>query len=433
MTAQENFDDKVLKAHKKHSGKIEIFGKVPILTNEDLLIYYTPGVAQVSLAIKNNISNSYEYTNRANTVAIVTDGSRVLGLGDIGPEAEMPVIEGKSLLFKKFGGIDAIPLAIRSTGEDDVVKFTKMLEPSVAAINVEDIKSPKVFNITKRLEEEMHIPVFHDDKDGTAIVARAALINALKLSKKRIDSAKIVINGAGSAGFGIANILHQSGASDIVVCDTHGAIYKNRTEDMNDFKEELAQYTNKNTVKGELQEVAEGADVIIGVSSKGAFSQEIINKMNDKPIVFALANPYPEISYHDAKSAGAFIIATGRSDTPNQVNNYIAFPGFFRGVLSSRARTITKEMIIAASDAIAKSVKKKQLSTDYIIPNISNPMDYTAMTVRIAISVAEAALKSGASSAPIDKTTVKKSIKEILRRYKKIEKYIDKFNKESSN
>ncbi len=421
--------ERSLSAHKKHKGKIEISGKVALSNNEDLSIYYTPGVAHVSLAISNDREMSYEYTNRANTIAIVTDGSRVLGLGDLGPEAEMPVIEGKSLLFKKFGGIDAIPLAINSRNEDDVVNFAKMLEPSISAINIEDIKSPKVFNITKRLKEELGIPIFHDDRDGTAIVARAGLINALKLAKKKFKNARIVINGAGSAGDGIADILYASGAKEIIMCDTNGAIYKGREQGMDEFKSELAEKTNKNMQKGSLAEIAKGADVLIGVSARNAFSSDIIKSMNDSPIIFALANPYPEIDYDEAKAAGAFIAATGRSDRPNQINNYLAFPGFFRGMLLARVRKINMEMIIAASDAIASCVKKSQLSTDRIMPKSDNKKEYTAMTVKIAIAVAKAASESGTARINVDENRIKAETRELLARYSKIEKSIERLNK----
>jgi malate dehydrogenase (oxaloacetate-decarboxylating) len=429
MENDSDIKEKSLDAHKKHKGKIEISGKVSLTSTDDLSIYYTPGVAQVSLAIKDDKNLSYEYTNRANTIAIITDGSRVLGLGDIGPEAEMPVIEGKSLLFKKFGGVDAIPLAIKSQSEEDTIKFVKMLEPSVAAINIEDIKSPKVFSITKRLKNELSIPMFHDDRDGTAIVARAALVNALKIVGKKFNSIKIVINGAGSAGEGIAGILSASRVNDIIICDTHGAIYQDRSSDMNEFKTELAKHTNKNGVRGSLVDVVKGADVLIGVSSKGAFTQDMIKLMNDKPIVFALANPYPEIEYPDAKAANAAIVATGRSDTPNQVNNYLAFPGFFRGILSSRATQVTNDMIIAASDAIASYVKKSELSEEYIIPRFSSTKEYINMTVKVAIAVSDAASKSGVAKIKIEKEEMKRSIKELLQRYAKIEKNLEKLNK----
>ena len=351
-----------LSAHRRHKGKIEISGKVAIRDSNDLSLYYTPGVADVSAEIGENTYLSYEYTNRANTVAIISDGTRVLGLGDLGPEAEMPILEGKSLLFKKFGGVDAIPMCIGSKSEDDIVKFVEMIKPSVAAINIEDIETPKVFSITRKLEQNLGLPVFHDDREGTAIVVRAALINALAVVGKKIGSIKIVINGAGSAGLGIAEILWASKAREIIVCDTMGAIYEGRQGNMNEFKEWIAKVTNKGMEKGNLGDAVKGADVLIGVSKSGAFTKEMIKAMGKDSVVFALANPIPEIDYYKAKEAGAVIVATGRSGRPNQVNNYLAFPGFFRGLLSSRASKITDGMIIAASDAIAATVKRSQKS-----------------------------------------------------------------------
>ena len=399
-----------------------------MLNCDDLAIYYTPGVAKVSLAIKATPELSYELTNRANTIAIITDGTRILGLGNVGPEAGMPVMEGKALLFKKFGGVDAIPMAIRAAGEDDVVNFAKMIEPSVAAINVEDIRTPAVFEITKRLKAELKIPVFHDDREGTAIVTRAGLINALKVVGKKLKTAKIVINGAGSAGMGIAEILLASNAGDIIICDTQGAIYEGRTANMNDFKVEIASLTNKGAVRGSLSDAVRGADVLIGVSSEGAFTSDMLKGMNDKAVVFAMANPYPEMDYAELKSAGAAVAATGRSDRPNQINNSLAFPGVFRGLLSARATSVTREMVIAASDAIASSVRKSELGEEYIIPRFGNHKEYVAMTAKVAASVAEAASKSGVARANVDAMAVKKLTKDLLNRYNRIEKNVERLN-----
>ena len=421
--------DKALNAHKKHKGKIEISGKVALNDTNDLSLYYTPGVAEVSMAIKENLEMSYEYTNRANTVAIITDGTRVLGLGDLGPEAEMPIIEGKSLLFKKFGGVDAIPIAVGSKNEDEIVRFAEMIQPSVAAINIEDIEAPKVFGITKRLEKSLNIPVFHDDREGTAIVVRAALINALAVVGKKLKSAKIVINGSGSAGLGIAEILEASKTGEIIVCDTTGAIYEGRQTNMNEFKEWVAKTTNRGMEKGSLFNTVQGADVLIGVSTKGAFTKEMIREMGKDPIVFALANPDSEIDYSEAKQAGAAIVATGRSDQPNQVNNYLAFPGFFRGLLSSRATKVTEDMIVAASDAIATTVKKSQRSPEHIIPKFGNLKEYTAMAVRVATYVADAAVKSGVAKTHVSAEEIKKETKRLLTRYSKMEQNIEKLNK----
>lgn len=420
--------EKALDEHKKHRGKIEIIGKVPLENTDDLSIYYTPGVAHVSKAIGEDKERSYEYTNRANTIAIVTDGTRVLGLGDLGPEAEMPVIEGKALIFKKFGGVDAIPIAVNSKDEGDIVKFVKMIEPTVAAINIEDIKSPKVFNITKRLKSELGIPVFHDDKDGTGIVTRAGLINALKLAKKSFKNVKVVVNGAGAAGQGIAEILLASGVNDMIVCDTNGAIFKGRSANMDEFKNALAEQTNTNMLQGSLPDVAKNADVLIGASSQGAFTFNIIKGMNDNPIVFALANPYPEIDYNEALSAGAFIAATGRSDRPNQINNSLAFPGFFRGLLSSRAKFVNNGMLIAASDAIASCVRGSQLKPDSIVPKLDGHNELLKMTGRVAMAVAKAAMSSNAAMVQLSEEEIKMITKEFLDRYKKIEKTIKKLN-----
>lgn len=421
--------EEALRAHRKHRGKIEISGKVALKDSSDLSIYYTPGVAEVSMAIKENIEMSYEYTNRANTVAIITDGTRVLGLGDLGPEAEMPIIEGKSLLFKKFGGVDAIPICVSSKSEDEIVRFAEMIQPSVAAINIEDIEAPKVFRITQRLEKSLNIPVFHDDREGTAIVVRAALINALAVVGKKLKTAKIVINGSGSAGLGIAEILEASKAGDIIVCDTTGAIYEGRQANMNEFKEWIAKTTNMGMEKGSLFNAVKGADVLIGVSTKGAFTKEMIKEMGEDPIVFALANPVPEIDYAEAQAAGAAVVATGRSDRPNQVNNYLSFPGFFRGLLSSRASRVTEGMLIAASDAVAATVKKSQRSREHMSPRFGNLKEYTAMAVRIATYVANAAVESGVAKKRVNEEEIRNETKRMLERYSKMEKNTEKLNK----
>ncbi len=425
--------DEALSAHKKRRGKIEITGKVTLKDSNDLSLYYTPGVAEVSKAIKENIEMSYEYTNRANTVAIITDGTRVLGLGDLGPEAEMPIIEGKSLLFKKFGGVDAIPICVSSKNEDEIVKFAEMIQPSVAAINIEDIEAPKAFRITQRLEKSLNIPVFHDDREGTALVVRAALMNALAVVGKKLNAVKIVINGSGSAGLGIAEILEASKAGEIIVCDTTGAIYEGRQTNMNEFKQWIAKTTNRGMEKGSIFNAVKGADVLIGVSTKGAFTKEMIKEMAKDPIVFALANPVPEIDYAEAQAAGAAIVATGRSDRPNQVNNYLSFPGFFRGLLSARASKVTEDMIIAASDAIAATVKKSQRSREYIIPKFGDLKEYTSMAVRVATYVADAAVKSGVAKTHVSAEEIKRETKTLLARYSKMEKNIERLNKKHND
>ncbi len=428
-TGERELMEKALAAHRKRSGKVEIAGKVAIKDEDDLSIYYTPGVAYVAAAIRENAALSYEYTNRANTIVIVSDGTRVLGLGDLGPESEMPILEGKALLFKKFGGVDAIPICVGSKNEDDIVRFVEMLKPSIAAVNIEDIETPKAFSITRRLEESLGLPLFHDDRRGTAIVVRSALINALAVVGKRLGSAKIVINGAGAAGLGIAEILCASKAGNVVVCDTAGAIYKGRRENMNAFKEWIAEATNSRKESGTLIDIVKGADVLIGVSKKGAFTKEMISSMARDPVVFALANPDPEIDYHEAKDAGASIVATGSSRQPNQVNNYLAFPGFFRGMLSAHASKVTDEMTLAASDAIATFVKRKQRSAEHIIPRFGDLKEYTSLAVRIATRVAEAAVSAGVANAHVDKNIVRDETKKMLSLYRKKEKGLDKLNK----
>jgi malate dehydrogenase (oxaloacetate-decarboxylating) len=423
--------EEALLLHHKRKGKIEIIGKTSILNQRDLSICYTPGVAEVSRVISQDTAKSYDYTNRANTIVIISDGTRVLEMGPLGPEAEMPILEGKSLLFKKFGGVDAIPIVVASKDKDDIIKFAKMFKPSVAAIAIEDIESPKVFNITRKLSEEVGIPVFHDDREGTSMVVRAALINALKLVGKDPKKVKVVINGAGAAGHGISEILSDSGIKHIIVCDKKGAIYKGRDQDMGQFKNEIANMTNHSMAKGTLKDMAKDADVLIGVSAKGLFNKEIISSMAHNPIVFALANPGPEIEYEEALAAGAAIVATGRSDRPNQVNNYVAFPGFFRGLLSCRASKITKSMIIAASDAIASSINKTELSKDHIIPKYDLQKDYINLAYRVAMAVSETAVKEGVAKINVSRKEMKSEVRKILIRYNKIEKQVEKLNKKA--
>jgi malate dehydrogenase (oxaloacetate-decarboxylating) len=418
--AAQNMRERVLEAHRKRLGKIEIIGKVSVSTKEELSTYYTPGVALASTAIKEDKSLSYELTSRANTIAIITDGTRILGLGNIGPEASMPVMEGKALLFKKFGGIDAVPIAIATQDEDEIVNFVKLIEPSFGGINIEDIESPKVFRIVDRLSKALSIPVFHDDRYGTGVVAVAGVINALKLTGKRMTTAKIIINGAGSAGIGIAELLVDFGAGNVIVCDSVGAIYPGRPEGMNPAKERIALITNQSAAKGVLEDVAVGADLLIGVSVNGKFSKEMVSKMAKDPIVFALSNPEPEMSYGDMLAAGARIAATGRSDAPNQINNHIAFPGIMRGLLDSRAKTINSSMLIAASRAIASSVPPRILAQDCIIPSFREAGP--KMPARVAAAVVDAANKSGAATLQQDPEEVKKHTLERLKRYASIEK-----------
>lgn len=407
--------------HKKYRGKIQMIGKMKI-NYDDLKIYYTPGVAYPSLEIAKNKKLSYEYTNRGNTVAIVTNGTRILGLGNIGPEAGMPVMEGKAVLMKKFGAIDAIPLAVNLQTEEEIVNFVKAIEPSFGAINIEDIQMPMSLRIVNRLRQELKIPVFYDDSDGTAIVAKAALINALKVVKKDINKINIVINGSGAAGLGISKLLINSGINNIIMCDTSGIIYKDRKEDMNEFKEYISKKTNKNLKKGVLIDAVKDADVLIGASAKNAFSKELIKNMADNPIVFALANPIPEIDYYAAKNAGAAVVATGRSDFPNQINNFIAFTGVLRGLLDTRAKAVNNEMLIGASNALAMLIKSNELNSENIIPKFKDEKSTMAITIAIADEIAKQAVKTKAAAKIITKKEILKNTKELFEKYNKLEK-----------
>lgn len=424
-----NIEELSLKAHEISNGAIEQVGRIALNDLRDLAIYYTPGVAYVSTAVRANKQLSYKYTSRGNRIAIVSDGSRVLGLGDIGPEAGLPVMEGKALLFKKFGAIDAIPLAINADTVEQIVEFAKALEPSVAGINLEDISNKKCFDVFDILQKELNIPIFHDDRQGTAVVTYAALKNALSLVGKDIKTAKIVINGIGAAGVGIAQLLLASGAANLMLCDTRGILYKGRGEDMNRMKETLAEYTNKQQLKGQLADAAKSADVLIGVSVKGAFNEQLIKSMAEKPIVFALANPDPEISYERAKAAGAVIVATGASAVPNQVNNLLIFPALFRGALDVQARKINTAMMQAAADELAKSVAKTKLSEEHIVPNFVDE-DIVEVTANIAAAVARAAMETGVAGIKVDPAIVRKGAKEALQRYSKIEKMMSKLDHE---
>lgn len=414
--------DTVLELHKKHKGKVEIVSKVPLLTKEDLSTYYTPGVAYPCLAIKDDVSKVYDYTSKANTIAVITDGTRILGLGDIGPQAGLPVMEGKAVLFKKFGNVDAVPLAIATKDEEEIIKFVQQVEPTFGGINIEDIASPKSFHIVERLSQLLNIPVFHDDQQGTAIVTLAGLINALKLAEKKMKDVKIVINGSGSAGVGIIRLLSYIGVKKIYVVDSKGLIYQGRTE-LNEIKEEIAKLTNPEKMSGALEDVVSGADVLIGVSIKGAFTGDLIKEMNEKPIVFALANPEPEIEYADAKAAGAFIVATGRSDTANQVNNLAAFPGTMRGLLDCRAKKVNPEILVAAANAVAKSVGA-ELSAEHIMPVMSDSKVATKLAGNIAAAVAEAAVKTGVAAIQVDPKQIRKNTILSIKRYAKLEKKV---------
>ena len=380
-----------LRLHGEWKGKIEVVATVPVKTKEDLSLAYTPGVAQPCLEIQKDISKSYDLTRRHNLCAVITDGTAVLGLGDIGPEAGMPVMEGKCVLFKSFGDVDAFPLCIKSKDVDEIVNTIWLLSGSFGGINLEDIAAPRCFEIERKLKEKCDIPIFHDDQHGTAVITLAGLKNALKVVHKKLDEVKIVMNGAGAAAIAISKLLLSAGAKDVTLCDRTGLIYKGREKGMNWIKEEMAEVTNLRGMKGTLADALVGADVFIGVSAPGAVTQDMVRTMNRDAIIFACANPTPEIFPDDAKAAGAAVISTGRSDFPNQINNVLAFPGIFRGVFDVRASDINEEMKMAAAEALASLISDEELNADYIIPQAFDPRVGPA----VAKAVAEAARRSG--------------------------------------
>ncbi len=404
---------------ESNGGRVETIPNVPLRNMNDLSEYYTPGVARLCLKIKEDREKVFEHTGKGNTIAIVSDGTRILGLGNIGPEAGLPVMEGKAILFKKFGGINAVPLCIGTTDEDKIVEFVRNIAPTFGAVNLEDIESPKAFRIFDKLQG-LSIPVFHDDRHGTAVVTVGALINAVKLVGKD-RKARIVINGAGVAGIGTASLALASGFSNVTLVDSKGAIYEGRKEDMNKFKEEIAAKTNKDNTRGGIEEVASGADVLIGLSRKGAFPDKIIGGMANKPIVFALANPEPEIGYEQAKDAGAFIVATGASNKPNQVNNVVAFPGIMRGILDSRALGITEGMLSAAAEALAAGTGKN-LSAEHILPYVFDSR-YGEVSAGIAVAVAGTAVKEGIARMKPSPDEIRKNMESLLLRYNKLEEF----------
>lgn len=385
-----DFYEEALKRHEAHHGKVEVVSKLPIETQDDLSVAYTPGVAEPCRKIAENPDDAYRYTCKANTIAVVSNGTAVLGLGNIGATASLPVMEGKSVLFKRFGGVDAFPVCIDAKTPEEVIQAVRFIAPTFGGINLEDIKSPDCFKIEQTLERELDIPVFHDDQHGTAIVVTAAFLNALKVVGKKIGDVKVVLNGPGAAGTAIIKMLLHAGVKNIIACDRHGAIYKNR-EWNKDHKIELAQITNPEQLTGELADVLPGADVFIGVSTAGALTAEMIKTMASDPIVFAMANPVPEIGYDDAKAAGVAVMGTGRSDKPNQINNLLCFPGIFKGALSVRARDINYEMKLAAAHAIADLVTDDKRSPEYIIPSALDPQVAEA----VAAAVAKAAKETG--------------------------------------
>ncbi len=380
-----------LRLHGEWKGKIEVVARAKVKDKEALSLAYTPGVAQPCLEIQKDINKSYELTRRWNTIAVVTDGTAVLGLGDIGPEAGMPVMEGKCVLFKEFGDVDAIPLCIKSKDVDTIVDTVALISGSFGGINLEDIGAPRCFEIERKLKEKTDIPIFHDDQHGTAVVCSAALINALKLSDKKIEDCVAVFNGAGAAGVAIAKLFLAMGIKDVIMCDRKGVVHKEREGIENEpAKVELASFSNKTGVKGTLADALKGADIFIGVSAPGCVTQDMVRSMADKPIVFPMANPTPEIMPDEALAAGACVVGTGRSDFPNQINNVLAFPGIFRGTLDVRASDINEEMKMAAAKAIASLVSDGELRSDYILPA---PFDE-----RVGPAVAEAVAKAARDS-----------------------------------
>ena len=389
-----NVDKAALELHKENQGKLEIVSKVDLGSSKDLTLAYTPGVAAPCLEIKDDYNKIYDYTTKSNMVAVVTNGTAVLGLGNIGAGAGLPVMEGKAVLFKSFAGVDAVPLCLNSRNVDDICQTVEMLEPGFGGINLEDIKAPECFDIETRLKETMNIPVFHDDQHGTAVVAVSALMNGFKLLGKRFRDAKVVVNGAGAAGMAITRLLQAVGTKHIILCDTKGAIYEGRAEGMNPYKEDIARITNKRKEAGSLVDVIKGADVFIGVSVARCVTEEMVKSMNKDAIIMAMANPEPEIMPELAKKAGARIVCTGRSDFPNQVNNLLAFPGIFRGALDVRATDINTEMKIAAATAIASLIPEEELSADNII---ISPFD-KRVAPRVASAVAQAAIDTGVAT-----------------------------------
>lgn len=380
-----------LKLHYEKRGKIEVVSTVPVRDKNDLSLAYTPGVAQPCLEIQKDVNKSYELTRRWNMCLVVTDGTAVLGLGDIGPEAGMPVMEGKCVLFKEFGGVDAFPLCIKSKDVDEIVRTIQLISGSFGGVNLEDIAAPRCFEIEEKLKACCDIPIFHDDQHGTAVITLAGLTNALKVVGKRKDSVRVVINGAGAAAIAICRLLLAGGVKDVTLCDRSGAIYAGRETGMNPIKEQMAKVTNLTGRKGSLAEVLVGADVFIGVSAPGAVTAEMVRTMNENAIIFACANPTPEIFPDEAKAGGAAVVATGRSDFPNQINNVLAFPGIFRGAFDVRASDINEEMKVAAAEALAGLITDSELNADYIIPAAFDPR----VGKTVAAAVAEAARRTG--------------------------------------
>lgn len=403
--------EEALKFHRDHQGKLGVCNKVPLENGYDLSLAYTPGVAEPCKEIHSNKDLSFEYTCRGNMVAVVTDGTRVLGLGDIGPEAALPVMEGKAVLYKTFGDVDAVPVCLDTKDADEFIRTVRLLQPSFAGINLEDISSPKCYDIEDALKAQMDIPVFHDDQHGTAIAAVAGVFGALRLVEKELASVRIIVNGAGAAGTAIVRLLLNAGAKDVVMMNSKGAMYEGMDmKRINRVQAELLKETNLHKTQGDLAQLAKGADILIGVSSPGAFTVEIIQSMNENPIVFALCNPDPEIGYEDAKAAGAKVVGTGRSDAPNQINNVSVFPGIFRGAIDVRARQINEEMKLAAVHAIANLISQEELKEEYVIPNVFD----ARVAPNVAAAVAEAAIRTGVARVHVSPEEVRRNTMERI-------------------
>lgn len=411
IKAMASLRDEALHMHKVNQGKLTIQSKVPVRDAKDLSLAYSPGVAEPCKEIHDRTSRVYDYTMKGNMVAVVSDGSAVLGLGNIGPEASLPVMEGKAVLFKSFAGVDAFPICLATNDVDEIVNTVKLMEPTFGGVNLEDIAAPNCFIIEERLKDETNIPIFHDDQHGTAIVTVAGLINSLKLVGKNFKDIKVVLSGAGAAGIAITRLLASFGVRNMIMCDSRGAIFEDRPYGMNEVKEMVAKFTNLDKEEGSLEDVLTDADVFIGVSVAGALTKEMVAKMNENPIIFAMANPEPEIMPEDAKEAGVKIIGTGRSDFPNQVNNVLAFPGIFRGALEVRATRINEKMKVAAAEAIASLISQEELNEDYVIPA---PFDSRVAPI-VAQSVAKAAMDSGVARIMVNPEEVAEKTRQLTK------------------
>ena len=393
-----NLRDEALHLHRLNQGKLSVQSKVPVKNRHDLSLAYSPHVAEPCKEIYDRQETDYDYTMKGNKLADISNGSAVLGLGNIGPEAALPVMEGKSVLFKSFAGVESFPIVLNSSSIDEIVQTVKVMEPTFGGVNLEDIAAPDCFIIEEKLKKETSIPIFHDDQHGTAIVTVAGLINALKLVGKSFSDIKVVANGAGAAGIAIIKLLYSFGVREMIMCDSKGAIFEGRSYGMNDVKERIAKMTNKEKKEGSLDEILEGADVFIGVSVGNLLTEEMVQKMNDDPIIFAMANPDPEIMPDEAKKAGAKVIGTGRSDFPNQVNNVLAFPGIFRGALDVRATRINEPMKVAAAEAIASLITEDELNEDYVIPEVFD----ARVAPLVASNVAQSAMDTGVARINVD-------------------------------